>query len=120
MWNSLPDSVVMADRPTVKLTNLKMGLISTGLNMHFCMTIVLTIMEPEACLLYRKSVKFRRGLIANACVHSLQSSTVQNILPRPLENQLHCLSLVRLRNLMKPNLDQLAVYSMHSTVLTFY
>ena len=57
MWNSLPDSVVMADRPTVKLTNLKMGLISTGLNMHFCMTIVLTIMEPEACLLYRKIVK---------------------------------------------------------------
>jgi len=25
--------------------------------MHFCMTIVLTIMEPEACLLYRKIVK---------------------------------------------------------------
>ena len=24
--------------------------------MHFCMTILLTIMEPEACLLYRKIV----------------------------------------------------------------
>jgi len=53
MWNSLPDSVVLAD--TVNQFNNR--LISTGLTMHFCMTIVLTIMEPEACLLYRKIVK---------------------------------------------------------------
>jgi len=33
LWNSLPDSVVMAD--TVLLTDLKIDLISTGLNMHF-------------------------------------------------------------------------------------
>ena len=36
------------------------------------MIILLTIMEPEACLLYRKRV-----IEAIACVHSLQYSTVQ-------------------------------------------
>ena len=46
--------------------------------MHFCMTILLTIMEPEACLLYRKICEnLDVDLEATACVHSLQYSTVQ-------------------------------------------
>ena len=46
--------------------------------MHFCMTILLTIMEPEACLLYRKNCEnLDVDLEAIACVHSLQYSTVQ-------------------------------------------
>ena len=43
MWNSLPDSVVMADT---------VNQFKNRLDKH-----VLTIMEPEACLLYRKIVK---------------------------------------------------------------
>ena len=47
--------------------------------MHFCMTILLTIMEPEACLLYRKNCEnLDVDLEAIACVHSLQYSTVQS------------------------------------------
>jgi len=46
--------------------------------MHLCMTILLTIMEPEACLLYRKICEnLDVDLEATACVHSLQYSTVQ-------------------------------------------
>ena len=45
--------------------------------MHFCMTIVLTVMEPEACLLYRKNCEnLDVDLEAIACVHSLPYSTV--------------------------------------------
>ena len=49
MWNSLPDSVVMAD--TVNQFKNRLDKHWANYYTYFCMIIVLTITEPEACLL---------------------------------------------------------------------